>query len=562
MIGNLFFVSLSLFNTVSKPSTVDNGFTTDTVFESESISDNFEIDSNETNSFYDTEIAVNDFDNGEITIKANLLIKSIEDKLNQFGTTVEKELERQKCLYKAKQFAKTKSKRNKKQENTQFDFSSTLDNMSLDYQRYKESNNNVQSPKRASSYDNSQAATILTIHTFVVGYFSAKNYNLAAELLIHMRENNEIDSIYRPVNSDVVTNSDVFKALAYKTNGETDSFEPDSSSVTKQDLYYAIHLFNYRKSLQNDAIVLTDRYDFEPNSGYLDSIQEMATEMMYRGQTMGILKPFYTVVSSINTLNVQNNVSRYISQSFSSTYEWQYKQVQLTLGYDDYVYINFKFPTSGYRTVQTLGDMDTELILYSRNDYSTVCAYNDDEGYLLNALLSYYFEANVSYSILVRFYYYEDIGNVRVVFTPSNESDYDGIKQIKRDEGFFTSEYKDVPVQNTSGRVSLFTLKPALGRNFTIETSKRDNYQDTKLYFTDPRRGDSHYEKNKDKQLRSCIIDDDGGDNYQAKMPLNGRATNIPYLIIASTYSSTLSANFNLKISGLNSSIFDNLLIF
>ena len=36
MIGNLFFVSLSLFNTVSKPSTVDNNFSKENIFENDS----------------------------------------------------------------------------------------------------------------------------------------------------------------------------------------------------------------------------------------------------------------------------------------------------------------------------------------------------------------------------------------------------------------------------------------------------------------------------------------------------------------------------------------------
>lgn len=563
MIGNLFFVSLSLFNTVSKPSTVDNNFSKENIFENDSEYQKLESAEEKDDMVFSKGTVNDDFDNREIITQANKLIQTVDEELIKFGSSVENELKKQKSLYNTNRLLKKgqEDKKRKKIEESSYDISSTLDEMATDYLNFKESNNEGQSPKRASTYETSTVAAILAAHAAIVTYFSVNNYTLSTELLTHMRENSEIDSIYRPVNSDIVVNSEDFKNLAYNS-GDSSSFEQDSSSTRKQDLYYAIHDFHFSKSLHNDAIVLTDRYDFDPNSKYLDSIQESATYLMYVGQTMGALKPFYTVLSSTNNINVQNNVSRYIYASFTSIYDWQYHQVQLTLGYDDYAYVSFKFTSSGYRSIQTLGDLDTELVLYSGTNDWTQRAYDDDAGYKFNALINYYFQANISYTLLVRFYNYCDIGNVRVIFTPSTDSNYDNITQIKRNEGFFTSEYKDVLVQNNSGRVSLFTFAPALGKSFTIETTKKDQNQDTTLYFIDPRRGDSHYNTNDTEQLQSCIMDDDEGESYNAKISLNPRATNIPYLIIACAYSSSVPAKFNIKISGLNSSIFDNLLLF
>ena len=564
MVQNLFFVSLSLFNTVNKPLVVDNDFCDMDVSENISLDDGFENDNLDTISFEDQETDKDEVKDNEIFALANDFVKTVEEDLRKRGTSIEKELNKQSSFYKNNQLleSQTKSNKRKKIEADDFNRIDTLDEMIAEYKEYKESGKNEQSPKKASSLENSQAASALITHTAVVAYFSANNYILAAELLTHMRENNEIDSIYRPMNSNIVTNSDVFKSLA-NNNGQSASFEPNSSSTTEQDLYFAIHDFLFSKSRHNDAIVLTDRYDFRPNQNYLDFIQGTATNMMYLGQTIGVLKPFYTVVSSTNYVNLQYNVNSYLDVSFNGFYDWQYKEVQLTLGYDDFIYLYFNFPTSGYRTIQTLGDLDTELILYVDSANGTQYDYNDDEGYKFNALINCYFQANRTYALLVRFYNYTTIGNTRVIFTPTYDYDYDDISQIVRNEGFWTSEYNDILVQHNPGRVSLFTLAPALSKNFTIETTKKEENQDTTLYFIDPRRGDSFYKNSQNAyQFQSCIFDDDGGVAHFAKIELTARATTVPYLIVACSYSSSSAAKFNIKISGLNSTLFDNYLLY
>ena len=309
----------------------------------------------------------------------------------------------------------------------------------------------------------------------------------------------------------------------------------------------------------NDAIVLTDRYDYAMNDVYLDFIQNSATNLMYAGQSMGILKPFYTVISSTNDINIKN-YNHNINISFSSYSDWQYKEVQLTFGPEDYVNISFKFPKSGYRTIQTFCDLDTIMYLYSEDEGQALCGYDDDSGFSLNAELSYYFKANISYRLFVRLYNRSNIGNVRVAFIPSSNSNYDKITKIKRTEGFWTSEYKDVLVENAENCVSLFTFVPPLEKSFTLETTKKDVSQDTKIYFIDPRRGDNHYADDIEKQLPSLIEDDDSGEGLNAKLSLNRHATSVPFLILASTYNSGVAGKFNLKISGLNSNIFDNIL--
>lgn len=485
------------------------------------------------------------------------LISNLENQLVDSNTSVEKELKKQSLLWERKISNQNQQKRSKNslECSALYDYSSTLSKMESDYLNYKANENDNQPPNRVVVVDHVTEAEVLACHALVVSVFSNNNYNLAAELLTHMRQNIELDSIYHPLNSDIAINSDVFEELAYTSERTgSSSFEtPSSPNTEQQDLYYAIHSFYYSKSIHNDAIVLTDRYDYSPDSHYLDSIQDSACAIMYAGQQKGLLTPFYTVIESVNTTNNHPNGSRYVNVYFSANYNWQYKEVSLTLSQYDYVYISFTFPTSGYRTVQTFGHRDTELYLYSGGINGTQCAYNDDEGYNRNALINYNFQANVTYILVVQLYYSDEIGNVRVAFTPSDDDDYDSITKIKRSTGFLVYEYKNILVENNPGRVSLFTLAPAVKRSFTIETTKKNEYQDTKLYYIDPRRGDSHYSD--DLQFASCIVDDDGGSNNQAKISLDPRETTVPYLIVASTYSSSIIGKFNLKISGLNSSM-------
>ena len=499
---------------------------------------------------------------GITTAEIEKLISYLEDDLDKSGTSVEKELKKQSSIMKKKQESlsnkKTSIKNKNKIENQEqyrsANQSSVLEDMVRDYKEYK--TNKAENPNRVvvNPGENVTAAMVLAAHSLVVSYFSNHNWHLSAELLTHMRENNELDSIYRPANSDIVYYSDTFRQLGYNAEKSgTGSFNPNAANVMHQDLYYAIHSFNYKKSLHNDAIILTDRYDFELDMTYDNLLQDLACNAMYEGQRLGVLKPYYTVVEWYNSYNLEPNASHTVEVSFSSSLDKKYKEIQLTLAQDDYVYVRFKFPTSGYRTLQTFGDKDTTLQLFLNSGGYLQNGYGDDEGFGSNALVSYYFEANVYYLALVQFYYSEDIGNIRLAFTPSNNTNYDSITKIQRTLNFLTYQYNNVLVETNPGCASLFTLAPALSTSFTIETTKKDQYQDTILFFIDPRRGDNHYSNNSD--LASYTMNDDGGGNLQAKISLSERPTNVPFLIVASTYSSTLAGRFNLKISGLNSSL-------
>jgi len=174
---------------------------------------------------------------------------------------------------------------------------------------------------------------------------------------------------------------------------------------------------------------------------------------------------------------------------------------------------------------------------------------------LNTALVNYYFNENENYKIVLRFYSSSSLGNVRVAITPSSYSNYDNINSLERTWSLFKTYYKNVEVNNASGEISMFLLKPAITSSFSIQTTKKNDYVDTYLYYIDPRRADMDKDDySKAEYLKSCISNDDGAGNLQAKLSLGKHDCNIPYLIIAGTFSSSISGNFYLDINGLDSS--------
>lgn len=518
---------------------------------------------NDTNSLVNTRKKIKETEefSSEEVENLNSIIKESKEKLDKAGNSVENELQKQINNYKSMlSFLETQEEsetNNEKMHNIK-NLIANLQVMLNEYLEYDNgvNNDNVTYGQSAQTYAVvADPAALLKLsypaaHAAIVSYFSDKGYTLAAELLTYMKTNTSYDSVYRPVNSNIAINSQVFQDLAHSSfQRGSGAFESDSNT-NKQDLYMAIHAFSYSKSINNTAIVLTDRYDFAFNDSYDDFFTQAAVNMMYSAQQNGYLTPYYVIVESANAININNN-SNEVSFPINN---WKYSEVAATLGKGENVIFNLSFNTSGYRNIQTFGYNDAYLTLQSSNGSSLVS--NDDGGYERNAFLQYYFSAGVSYRLVLRLYSSYSIGSVRVAITPSTYSSYDNINSLERTNSFFKTYYKKVEVNNAAGQVSMFTLKPATSSSYTIETTKKDNYIDTYLILIDPRRADVDRYDDKPDGIKSCRVNDDGGENLQAKISVGWHDNNVPYLVIASTYSSSASGNFYLSINGLDTSHF------
>lgn len=164
-------------------------------------------------------------------------------------------------------------------------------------------------------------------------------------------------------------------------------------------------------------------------------------------------------------------------------------------------------------------------------------AYNALNGYNSNALISYTLSANTNYRVRVKFMDSNMEGRIKVAFTPArNISQFEDI--ISFNEVSSLNTYEVVPYINY---INIFTYTSATTRSVTFYTTTVDgltDYENTYLYIIDP------------SSTSFCTnYNDNSGGNNQAYLQVTLTA-NIPYIIIASLYDLSVSADdYNLIIA-------------
>ena len=149
----------------------------------------------------------------------------------------------------------------------------------------------------------------------IVAYFSANNYNLSAELLSHARMNNEVNSIYHPVNGKEVLSSPVYQAICENDLLSGSGNFPKEGRVNDMDLFYSIHNFDYAKFDNGKLVVIKDRYDFAYNAGF-EGLDNISVNLAYEAQEAGVLVPFYNIIDmkaterDISLLGIYDTVTR------------------------------------------------------------------------------------------------------------------------------------------------------------------------------------------------------------------------------------------------------------
>ncbi len=371
----------------------------------------------------------------------------------------------------------------------------------------------------------------------VLAYFNSQGYTLAAELLSHMDSNNDLDSIYEPVNTSRIFESQVFTNIV-NTSSHSGTGSFDSGATTAEmDLYYAIHAFSYTKSHSNRVIVINDRYDFE-NSDYPSTIGTIAVATMVTAQSYGIIVPYMINVNKTNSGSALNQISTISANNTSRCIERV-----ATLGVSEYAEYNISFSFSGNVTMQTFGHKDAYLQLF--NSSGTQLAYNDDAGYNLNALISYNFSANVSYKIRVKFWSSSQQGSIKLVVMPTAAiGAYEDISAITKNSTTWLTGKRTFAVTSEANRVKPLIYKPETDRLHDFTT---DSSIDTYLYLIDPRSIYMCTASTKEIFKFPCAYNDDSGGNYQALIT-KYVCKNVPYLLITSTYNLTTTGKYTVVI--------------
>lgn len=130
----------------------------------------------------------------------------------------------------------------------------------------------------------------------VATYFSTSGYLLSFELLVHAEDNNILNSKYIPYYGKRIQSSPIVLKIitSPKDKAGSASFEKGKTKISN-DLYYAIHDFNYTFSRRTGKFNLTDRYDFE--YGTYSGIAQAAVNTMWQAQIIGVLVPYYISIT-------------------------------------------------------------------------------------------------------------------------------------------------------------------------------------------------------------------------------------------------------------------------
>lgn len=217
----------------------------------------------------------------------------------------------------------------------------------------------------------------------------------------------------------------------------------------------------------------------------------------------------------------------------------RYLERIVTLRPSQYIDYHVTFGVTGNKTIQTFGTKDTYIYVYNSN--GNLLYSDDDDGYSLNALVSFRADAGIQYKVRVKFLSSYQSGDIKFSITPT----------------FTTySKYEDIYTTTTNGLtayqiaflncVNVRLYIPPQARTYTFLTDKDDGvYLDMYLYIIDPRSTDPISTSSD----AASTYNDDGGGNLQAKI-VKKLEINVPYYIIESTYNpSTQSGRYKFTIS-------------
>jgi hypothetical protein len=356
-----------------------------------------------------------------------------------------------------------------------------------------------------------------TAISLVNAYFNMKGYKLSSELLLHARDNTSMDSIYSPVNGNLIESSAKIAELKANSLSSGSSAFAKDGQTAGDDLYYAIRGFTYYKSASKKCFVLRDRYDYHENSD--TGVAGVAINWMYTAQRNGVLTPFYTEYE-INDSDI--GAGEEIT-ALSFTDSTRILNRNFALGKGEKASFNITFSQSGEKVFQTLGNKDTYMSLYSSNgDFITS---NDDGGYRLNSFVHRYLAAG-TYKVQIRLYSSESFGVSSLIVNQSfyNTSDSSSSLSSFDDIYLINSDNFSLLSYVTQYHSFLTAFKPLTSGSFTTEThSVFDSY----LYLLDPR---NPFEWEKGREY-----DDDSGDDLNSKITRD-LSSDVTYLTIYSEF--------------------------
>lgn len=229
---------------------------------------------------------------------------------------------------------------------------------------------------------------------------------------------------------------------------------------------------------------------------------------------------------------------RQLTVAANSKYEEDVLNVEAYQMYDYRV----TFATEGNRVIQTFGEQDTVLELYSSDGALLLGRYDtDDRGYNRNALISYSFDANTEYIVRISLYNKANYGMVKLAIIPTYHHD-------SYEDAYGTYGLTTVSWSLGNDKVALFRYQFSSAGDVTF-TMSSDTNTDTFLYIIDPVSTAILTRYNGSNCGTANLYDDDSGDGLQAQLTKTVVASK-EYLVIIAFYNPhTMSGDFSINTS-------------
>lgn len=224
-----------------------------------------------------------------------------------------------------------------------------------------------------------------------------------------------------------------------------------------------------------------------------------------------------TFSAKITLLPTQSNM--YFSSSVKYMERLQYLDAGEVAEYQ------VTFATSGSKLLQTFGNKDTKMELYSAS--GSLLASDDDDGYSLNSLIRYYVTEGNTYTIKVYFYSSSNSGETKLSITPAFGALNDGVETLETYENIYAITNSTNFTWNTFAQTNysrVITFKAPSADEYTFEINSDF---DTYIYVIDPRSNSAI--------VYNVNYNDDSGEGMNPLLTTYLDA-NIPYLIIYSAY--------------------------
>ncbi len=152
------------------------------------------------------------------------------------------------------------------------------------YILYK-SNTDVQTP----------SLVYISAVTAAIAFFELNEYKLSSELLAYSIYNKDTNTVYEPINMNIVCHSDYYRYEAVKTDlSGSISFKRNGTNKIENDCFFSLHNVSYtRESSSTKNLIIEDTYDYKRSTDEFEGIVQTVVNLVADAMTAGYITSYH-----------------------------------------------------------------------------------------------------------------------------------------------------------------------------------------------------------------------------------------------------------------------------